>query len=250
LRRPVCLLPSKSVLQPEPVSPELVLVDPDLARRERARLEEKAYLEAVLQVAAPVETAEPPFDLVALRRAVETSLPAVDDMFEENEEERWRHVVTHARKRILPGVLMCSLLVNGFLVAQLVAKKGRETATPVAVRMVTSTEELPIAPSTKAVAPSAPVQPSGSVKTKTFVERKLVSLIVAAPARKLPRRFVDTATGLVKNNVQVICHHRPSRSFLCAVQLAGDGPARGIYVRYRVRSDGRGVFRWYGERAG
>jgi hypothetical protein len=244
LRRPRCLLPSKPVLQPEPVSPELVLVDPDLARRERARLEERAYLKAVVAVSnRAVETAPPQVDVAALRLAVETSSPPVDEMLEE-EEERWRHVVTFARKRLLPAALLCSLLVNGFLAAQLVTRKGRETATPVAVRMLTSPEELATAPSTTAVAPSAPVQTAKSATAKTSVERKLVSLIVAAPARKLPTRFIDPTTGLVKNNVQVVCRRRPRRSFLCAVRLAGDGPAQGIYVRYRMRSDGHGVFKW------
>jgi hypothetical protein len=237
-------------LQPEPVSPELVLVDPDLARRERARLEERAYLETVVAVShRTAETASPAIDLAGLRRAVETSSPPVDDMVE-GDEDKWRHVVIFARKRLIPAALLCSLLVNGFLVAQLVARKGRETATPVAVRMSTSTDELPTAQSTTAVAPPAPVQAASSASTKTAVERKLVSLIVAAPAHKLPNRFVDPATGLVKNNVQVVCRRRPRRSFLCAVRLAGDGPAQGIYVRYRMRAHAGGVFTWYGERAG
>jgi hypothetical protein len=236
-------------LQPEPVSPELVLVDPDLARRERARLEERAYLEAVVaESRRAVETASSTVDVAALRLAVETSSPPVDEMLEE--EERWRHVVTFARKRLLPAALLCSLLVNGFLAAQLVGRKGGETATPVAVRMLTSTDELPTAPSTTAVAPSTPARTAKSATAKTSVERKLVSLIVAAPARKLPPRFVDPTTGLVKNNVQVVCRPRPRRSFLCAVRVAGDGPAQGIYVRYRMRSDGHAVFKWYGDRTG
>jgi hypothetical protein len=238
-------------LQPEPVSPELVLVDPDLARRERARLEERAYLEAALAVAAPsnvAETSSPPVDLAALRRAVETPAPPLDGIVEE--EERWRHVVTFTRKRLLPAALLCSVLANGFLAAQLVARKGRETATPVAVRMLTSTKELPAAPSTTGAAPSTPVRTTKSATTKTSVERQLVSLIVAAPARKLPTRFVDPATGLVRNNVQVVCRSKPRRSFLCVVRLADDRPAQGIYVRYHLRPDGHGVFKWSGDRAG
>jgi hypothetical protein len=242
-------------LPSEPVSPELVLVDPDLARRERSRLEERAYLEAVIEETRRTAVA-PPVDVAALRRAVETSSRTVDNLLEE--EGRWRHVATFARNRLLPAALMCSLLVNGFLVADLVAKKDRETATPVAVRMVTSTDEQPTTPSTNAVAPSAPVLTARSattseaktLKAKTKVERKLVSLIISAPAHKLPRRFVDPATGLVRNNVHVVCSRKTHRSFLCAVRLAGDGPAQGIYVRYRVRSDGHGIFKWYGDRAG
>jgi len=53
-------------LRSEPVSPELVLVDPELARRERARLEERAYLEETLNIAA-------------IRRALESELVPVED---------------------------------------------------------------------------------------------------------------------------------------------------------------------------
>jgi hypothetical protein len=238
-------------LPPEPVSPELVLVDPDLARRERARLEERAYLEAVVATSAPT-AAVPPVDVATLRRVVETSSPAADDMHEE-QEDRWRPLITFTRKRLLPAALMCSLLVNGFLVADLVARKGRETVTPVAVRIVTSSEELSTTPSTNAVGPMAPVLTAKSettAQTKTSVERRLVSLILAAPVAKLPRRFIDSTTGLVKNNVHVVCSRKTRRSFLCAVRLAGDRPAQGIYVRYRIGSGGNGVFTWYGDRSG
>jgi hypothetical protein len=238
-------------LLPEPVSPELVLVDPDLARRERARLEERAYLEAVVATSVPT-SALPPVDVATLRRVVETSSPAGDDMLEE-QEDRWRPVITFTRKRLLPAALMCSLLVNGFLVADLVARKGRETVTPVAVRIVPSSEELTSAPSTNAVGPMAPVltpKSATTTQTKTSVERRLVSLILAAPVAKLPRRFVDATTGLVKNNVHVVCSRKTLRSFLCAVRLPGDRPAQGIYVRYRIRSGGNGVFTWYGDRSG
>jgi hypothetical protein len=251
LRPLLCLLPSKPVLPPEPVSPELVLVDPDLARRERARLEERAYLEAVVATAGPPAPL-PPVDVATLRRVVETSSPAVDDMLEE-QEDRWRSLITFTRKRLLPAALLCSLLVNGFLVADLVARKGRETVTPVAVRIVTSSEELSTPPSTNAVGPMAPVLTAKSVttkQTKASVERRLVSLILAAPVAKLPRRFVDPKTGLVKNNVHVVCSHKTRRSFLCAVRLPGDRPAQGIYVRYRIRADGNGVFKWFGDRSG
>ena len=69
-------------MQPEPVSPELVLIDPELARRERARLEEKAYLKSVLEVAA-------------LRRAAESQPPVVAEtvpVVEENVRRgaQWR----------------------------------------------------------------------------------------------------------------------------------------------------------------
>jgi hypothetical protein len=222
---------------PEPVSPELVLIDPELARRERARLEEKAYLQEVLDVAA-------------LRRALEVQAPPEEEP--RRLKPRWHELRTFSRRRLVPAALMCSLLANGFLVADLVARRGEE-ATQVAVRMVTLTASAraptvrpPTGGATRARTSQATTTFSRSLSiAKASVEHKVVSLILAAPARKLPRDFLDPTTGLVKNNVQVVCRKAKGRSFLCAVRLASSAH-KPLYVRYRVHNNGRGVFTWYG----
>jgi hypothetical protein len=242
---------------PEPVSPELVLIDPELARRERARLEEKAYLRSVL-------------DVPALRRAVEIQ-PAPDE--EAVRDPRWLTATTFARRRVVQAALLSSLLVNGFFVADLVTRKG-DAATQVAVRMVTLTEVQPTSSaistvpagkqegssaseiSTTASSPflgSTGEQKAPRAKTsathllaKSIVERKVVSLILTAPARKLPRNFIDGSTGLVKNNVQVVCRKRKHAAFLCAVRLPSQSTSKALYVRYSAGKSGRGEFRWYG----
>ena len=191
---------------PEPVSPELVLIDPELARRERARLEEKAYLRSVL-------------DVPALRRAVEIQPPPDEEAVR---DPRWLTATTFARRRVVQAALLSSLLVNGFFVADLVAREG-DAATQVAVRMVTLTE-IPSTSSAIATVPtgtqggpsaaevsttasSPPVASTGELKArhakaaatllpaKSVVERKVVLLILAAPARKLPRGFIDPNHG-------------------------------------------------------
>jgi hypothetical protein len=235
-------------VQPEPVSPELVLVDPELARRERARLEEKAYLQSVLEM-APV------------RRAVENPPPPVEELAR---RRPWHDAATFSRRRLVPAALMCSLLVNGFLVADLVAGKG-DDATQVAIRMVTLTESASSVSASSVSEPTVPstVPPTSVVLTearkarratastkvtveKGAVERKIVSLILFAPARKLPRDFIDSTTGLVKNNVQVVCNRRKQRSFLCVVRAPSQGTSKALYVRYRTSKSGDGVFTWYG----
>lgn len=226
------------VLPPEPVSPELVLVDPELARRERARLEEKAYLQSVLDVAA-------------LRRVSESQPPRADDTV--GRWPPWRDATTFAKRRLVPAALLCSLLANGFVVADLVTRQG-EGAAQVAVRMVTLTESSPTVPPRSAVATAQAGTRTGSTAsttasaTKSDVERKIVSLILSAPARKLPHNFLDPTTGLVKNNVQVVCKKRKRRSFLCAVRLPSDSASKALYVRYRASKSGHGVFKWYGYR--
>jgi hypothetical protein len=228
-------------LQPEPVSPELVLVDPALAARERARLEEAARLQAL-------------YDVAALRRAVERQpMPTEEPL---RRRPRWREAATFGQKRLVPAALLCSLLGNGFLAAEMLSRAGEE-ATPVAVRMVTLTESGSAAQSTaspstarEVATTTAELQQEKLRATSAMVEGKIVSLIVAAPARKLPRRFVDRATGLVKNNVQVVCRRDRTSSFMCAVRLPADTPKSGIYVRYQINRKGKDVFRWYGYRRG
>jgi len=99
-------LQPEAVSQPEPVSPELVLIDPELARRERARLEEKAYLQNVLDVAS-------------LRRAAESQPPVAETV---QRRTQWREATTFAKRRLVPAALLCSLAANGFLVAHFVAR--------------------------------------------------------------------------------------------------------------------------------
>jgi hypothetical protein len=81
---------------------------------------------------------------------------------------------------------------------------------------------------------------------KGAVERRIVSLILLAPARKLPRDFIDPTTGLVKNNVQVVCKRRKLRSYLCAIRPPSRGTGKALYVRYLAGKTGDGVFTWYG----
>jgi hypothetical protein len=211
-------------VQPEPVSPELVLIDPELARRERARLEEKAYLQSVLDVAA-------------LRRAPERQPPVAETV---RHGAQWRDATAFAKRRLVPAALLCSLAANGFLVAHFVARSGSQGAAPVAARMVTLTDSATTAPPVATVSTAV-------ADTKTAVERKVVALILSAPARRLPRDLIDSTTGLVKNNVQVVCTKKGTpRSFLCAVRLPSDTSSKALYVRYRTDKNGHSAFKWYG----
>ncbi len=244
------------ILLPEPVSPELVLVDPELARRERARLIEQAELAAIANVAA-------------LRRVVETR-PAPTAAAAPRGEER-RGLADFSRRRLLPAVLMLGLLVSGLAAADLVAGAGSGASSQdrAALRAVTlgqGSSSFPTTPLLKSVGPepsdtsaSRPAitpEPSsrpGGAKAavaKAAVERRLASLIISAPVRKLPRRFVDPTTGLIKNNVQVVCRRWTTRSFLCVVRLPNHAPKESLYVRYRGGRNGHGVFTWYGYRPG
>lgn len=240
-------------LQAEVISPELVLVDPELARRERARLEEKAKLGA-------------------LPTTWHYALPALVEPAPSEERSdswlNWREAARVSRKRLLPAALMCSLFVNGYLAAELLGRIGND-ATPDAVGMVVRTESsaaLTASPASSVQArTAAPIRTEAQkpkVKARTaapnrteaqkpkvklpaasVVERRLLLSMIAAPGRDVPAALLDPRTGLVKNNVQVACRRQTS-SFLCAVRLPSSTQNGVVYVRYSQTHNGNGVFQW------
>jgi hypothetical protein len=225
------LLSSDSVVS-EPISPELVLVDPELARRERARLEERARLAEyrARYEARAAAAAEVP---VAYGKRLETS----------------RRLAQFGRRKLVPAALLGSLLVNGFFAAEFVARVDKNDGTTVV--------QVAARPSivTETIAPSSIANPAVSMRSprrhltnKAVVEQKLVALILSAPARKLPRAFVDPTTGLVKSNVRVVCRRAAARSYRCAVRLPPGGAKGHLAVAYRV-AHGKAQFKWYGYRA-
>jgi hypothetical protein len=216
----------------EPISPELVLVDPELARRERARLTDKARLVEYLaryegRAAAAVQ---PP--VVAPRE------PRLDLS---------RRLASVGRRKLLPAALLCSLLANGFFAAEFVARADKVDGTPVVqVAARPSVVTTRAAPTSVANPVAATRSPRPRMTKKAVVEHKLVALILTAPARKLPRAFIDPKTGLVRNNVQVVCRAAKRRSYLCTVRLANARGGKALVVRYRTTRAGRSQFAWYG----
>jgi hypothetical protein len=83
-----------------------------------------------------------------------------------------------------------------------------------------------------------------------MVERKVLALVVQSPAGKLPAALIEGRTGLAKNNLQAVCRLGQQSSFLCVIRPARHKPNEGLYVRYRPRRNGGGVFTWYRYRNG
>jgi hypothetical protein len=245
----------------EPISPELVLVDPELARVARARLPER-------ETAAPdLETARPPVG--PLREAPEpvAQVPQAPRVESPSLSQR-------PRRRIAPVLLTISLMANAILIAVAVAgardKDG--TLTLAGALRTTTIRAGPSGPSggssttgrgtspakKRAVAPrpASSSQPKGNSKvpkeTSGEVERKILNLVIQSPRGKLPPALIDSKTGLAKNGLQAVCTLSGSpRAFLCLVRPAQHRPTEGLYVRYRPGGRaGRGVFTWDRYRSG
>jgi len=204
----------------EPISPELVLVDPELARVERGRLNEHARLQELM------------------RRPTPGSRPRVQ---------------TETRQsRLRPVLLGLALFACGVLAGSLYSRVRAEeptSATPAARSAAQARPDaLPAAPEitetlTGAAQPSERGHPIASVPAKSVIEGRILALAVTSSKRYLPRSFVDQKTGLPKSNVlQAVCARtKRGRGFDCALRMKGHRP---VPVRYRLLRDGRSRLIW------
>jgi hypothetical protein len=261
----------------EPVSPELVLVDPELAARVRASpAEDRApyvpYANGVL-THAPELTPTQAVPAPAGPRA--TAHPGRSRAF----------------KRLGGSLLGISLLASGLVVAYGVSGNDSEPSVvaPAEVGVSvpaagggprrtsartlnrqrrasvarTSARASPVAKprrrpdsSAKRRTPAAPKRRKRAAaeaeavrETSAAVERKLLSVIVQSPAGKLPPALINRRTGLAKNNLQAVCtRSSDSRSFLCVVKSAVQPAAGPVYASYRPTKTSRGGFTWYRSR--
>ena len=266
----------------EPISPELVLVDPQLARAERARL--LALMD--VQEAPPLDEPEPlPVHvnaaqirtleahvtvLTAQMRALSGGLHALEAQVLTTAQ---RPDSPRLRKRVASLILPISLIINAILIAVALAASHVGEPSSTAPTAGTTREELRV-PQTSTSGPSkskaplhhakkSPAQPKKTGQKRRSrrraavihptigaVERKVLSAIVQSPAGKLPARLIDRKTGLAKNVLQAICRRSATRSFLCLVRPTPHRPGEGLYVRYRAGRNGGGTFTWHRYRLG
>lgn len=241
----------------DPISPELVLVDPELARAERARLTERALLEEFPRAA-------PPVDIAPIRHVVESAVAAPAE--QPKREPGAREAAGWAKEKIGPVSLAAVAAVAGFLLA---ARLGRDEPTTrkasgatrvgliatasLAPRSGSATEtaSLPPPAATDEVARTGVARPAATTRSaKARLEQRILTLIIRAPGNKLPQRLRDRRTGLLKNNVQAVCRRSGSQSFSCVVRPARHDGREGLYVNYRIRRDGSSFFTWSRYRKG
>ncbi len=236
----------------EPISPELVLVDPELARAARARLPESPprVAPAAVETHTPLEPV--PAQAPASAPAEEVQPPSVS-------VRQPRHV------RLSPVLLLISVFVNIVLISLAVSDARVDQPYPTSSLPVELTPEIPTVPPTRIPKTTSPKQgtarknrtkPTKGARagvvheTAGAVERKVLGIVVQAPAGKLPPALIDSRTGLAKNNLQAVCRRSGARSFLCIVRPARHRPTEGLYVRYRPGRAGRGAFTWKRYRTG
>jgi hypothetical protein len=221
---------------PETISPELVLVDPELRQEALARLE----------VARPLNRApsRPPIRHPHVLRVAPAPLPPARPYA----HPRRRRALTRLAPVIVPFAL-----VFGVVVAMAGSEVGSDTPSLVAPAGTIVGPPSEHAKPPRAPAPSRVARPrQRTVRTlpsKSTVEREVLLQAVQRPRGKLPQALIDQRTGLAKNGLEASCVLSGGRSYACVV-----GPARhatkGVRVRYRTDARGRAVFDWFRARSG
>lgn len=213
----------------EPISPELVLVDPALRKEALAQLE----------VAPPLDRPPPraPIELPDAPVAPAPPPPAPPD--------------THAGRRRALTRLAPAIIPFTLAFGVVVAMAGSELRTDSPSLVAPARTSVPRTPDhakpRSAPAPPKVVQPLASKRT---VERQVLLQAVQAPRGKLPQALIDQRTGLAKNGLEARCQPSGGRSYTCLVGPAGHVRTKGVRVRYRTDARGRAVFTWYKARAG
>jgi hypothetical protein len=262
--------PAISDIVPEPISPELVLVDLELRRKLLAQQLEEFLLEALPEPAprasqtepapSPVERAEPlpqsaapmPLSQVLHRPGQVAPKP-------------------RRKRRLAPALLPVSLAVNVIVIALSVSDARIARTSPSSPLAIDPPAPRELAPPTTKSPPAKKAQrPAASAKrratrkskpgaskravtvreTRGKVEQKVLNLVIQSPAGKLPRALIDPKTGLAKNNLQAVCRSSSGGGFLCLVRPVQHRTGEGLYAAYKPSKNGKGTFKWYSYRRG
>jgi hypothetical protein len=209
----------------EAISPELVLVDPELGRVERARLIERAELRAIIEAESLRREERRPATL----HVAELTAAGVPSA----------RFVWWARRLLREALVLGLLVAGGVGLAIVVSSTERH---PTSRAAPPSFDSRHVANIPEPSAGASLVRKPGALRAE--IERRLLGLMLASPRTRLPRDWIDTNTGLAKNNLQVSCRRagRPG-SFRCTARLASQR-RNVLVVGYRQARTGRGSFIW------
>ena len=263
------------------ISPELVLVDPELRRKVLAQLVGDLLLDALPEpgprsawvVERAREQAETP---EAVPRPV-APLPLSEVLHRPGQAPRRRR-----RRRFVPALFPVSVALNVILIALSVSDARVAQTTPSPPPANDATAPKQVSPATtkpsstkkqrartttqqraRASKPAAKARtqkakrstPQTSARARELrgrVEQKVLNAVIQSPSGKLPRTLINRSTGLAKNGLQAYCRSQArAASFLCIVRPVRHKPGEGLYVRYRLNKTGNGsAFTWYPYRGG
>jgi hypothetical protein len=260
---------------PVPISPELVLVDPELRRKVLSQLLEDLLLDALPEpgpLSSQVELAPRPIEPPAPEPLAR---PVAPKPLAEVLQRPGQAAPKRRKRRLVPALLPVSVALNVILIALSVSDARVAQTTPSPPRANGPTAPNQVTPTTPATEPRATktqqrARTTGPAATERVrkakrralqraararelrgrVEQKVLNTVIQSPAGKLPRALIDSRTGLAKNNLQAVCRSSGGGGFLCVVQPAQHRPGEGLYAAYKPGKNGKGTFAWYSYRSG
>jgi hypothetical protein len=234
------------------ISPELVLVDPELAQVARLRLAE----EAAARDSVVLRQSEPPPPSSATSLLVPIAGRPVAPRL-----DRATAAARATAERMTPTLLFVSLLLNLVFAASLFAGNSDaptlEPEPPAAkpLGQMESTSNVPTArektsPRHRPAQHARTVVHAGvvSARTKADAERTVLALALQGGRGRAPK-LIDPRTGQLRNNVQSVCRGAGDGSLLCVVSPPHHKPGEGLYFRYHPRrGTGGAAIIWLGYR--
>ena len=220
------------VSHPEPrevISPELVLIDPELAEVARRLLPERPP--------APVPV---PRREIAPPRVVAAEIPAASPRVVSRRPVRdsarsLSRFVTHAIPLLAVGAVVLGMIASEV--------RGQFLADPSTLSAPTPSQPAPESTTQPASTTPPPATPPVWVPEKSDVEVRTLAF-VSRRVPLVPAGLVDKNTGLLVNNVHVRCSRvGQTVTFTCSV---GSGASPRVLWRLTVVPSRDGAWRWRG----
>jgi hypothetical protein len=228
----------KKSLLVEPISPELVLVDPDLARRVR-------MLSLPVPWTAPVPAIVPPEDTVTQSPALRRSLLLAPGALLVGllclvALQLHRSPGVPSSQQQVPTTVNAASSTSATATVSITPSAPLSAFSPPARHATTRPESTPSragrATAHEEPRPRAPPATTPQAGTRVAAERAVLLLLQTLPGRLLPRGLVDPITALVKTDVQATCRRTARTRFRCV--LLDPVTAQRVAVVYRSDRSG------------
>jgi hypothetical protein len=253
----------ESLVRSHEISPELVLVDADLATVARASLSTQPNASAGRALASREIPTDAPmyyaFDappVVHLNTARRPDPPL-------SPREKVVTAVSYVFSLVMPAVLLFSVLVNLALAGAILGMRDDPTVTssqqttwPGRTVLNADTKPAPRLGNRHAATRRTPRRHANvkagaasvrsRARAKASAERTVLRLLQTAPRTRVAP-LIDPNTGLVRNNVQAVCHSisiEHLRPFACVIQSASRGRIPVIHIRYSLDAHGQAHIKW------
>lgn len=223
----------------QPISPELALVDPDLAREAGDPLFPRPSLNGAHF--APIGTI--PVRIRPARVRYPAARPGRHPTHSWRLPARW----VIASLVVLP---MCVVALAGIVATSRTPRSSQVAVMPSEAPPAAPDAAPRVGETTRDPTPSEPhsrrngKQSAAAVdRGRAEAERRVLAEVARMPVGTLPAGLIDQVSGLPKNNLQAVCRSVPKGSFSCLVRPLRHRRDEGVRVKYRP-TPGSGTFTW------